>query len=94
MWKVGANHLSFRVTACWTLSGGDAEMTGLEILSLIVWASALGGSGLAVLVMAKWWTEVEEHVSPGPQHGDEVANAVSAARRKASRSAGASPQQR
>jgi hypothetical protein len=45
-----------------------------EILSLIVWVSALGGSGLAVLVMAKWW---------GPQHGDEVAKAVSAARRKA-----------
>ena len=49
-----------------------------ELLSLIFWASALGGSGLAVLVMAKWW---------GPQHGDEVAKAVSAARRKAARSA-------
>ena len=59
-------------------------MTGFdvihEILSLIFWALALGGSGLAVLVMAKWWAE-------RPQHGDEVAKAVSAARRKAARSA-------
>ena len=64
-------------------------MTGFdvihEILSLIFWASALGGSGLAVLVMAKWWAVVER-----PQHGDEVAKAVSAARQKAARSAGAS----
>ena len=50
-----------------------------ELLSLIFWASALGGSGLAVLVMAKWWGR--------PQHGDEVAKAVSAARQKAARSA-------
>ena len=58
-----------------------------EILSLIVWASAFCGSGLAVLVMAKWLAVVEEHVTPGPQHGDGVAKAVSAARRKAARSA-------
>ena len=34
-----------------------------EILSLIVWASAFGGLGLAVLVTAKWWAGVEEHVT-------------------------------
>jgi hypothetical protein len=34
-----------------------------EILSLIVWASAVAGSGLAVLVVGKWWAGVEEHAT-------------------------------
>ena len=53
---------------------GDAEMTSFdviqsfttlweEILSLIVWASAVAGSGLAVLVVGKWWAGVEEHTT-------------------------------